>query len=141
MRHSILVAIGLVLGAGVAAAQTHQTHQGVKEIPVKETMVFATDVKVGATILRAGEYRIECDGDTMRFYLLVAAKDADRIAQLTPVERSIAVGHGKKVLEVPCKGRALSEPRATTEAMRLEKNGVFTLDVLYLRGSNVEHVF
>jgi hypothetical protein len=138
MRQSILVAIGLVLGTGVAAAQTHHN---IQEIPVKETMVFATDVKVGATLIRAGEYRIECNGDTMKFYLLVAAKDADRIAQLTPVERSIIVGNGQKVLEVPCKGRALSEPRQATEAMLLEKNGVFTLDVLYLRGSNVEHVF
>jgi hypothetical protein len=138
MRQSILVAIGLVLGTGVAAAQTHH---GINEISVKETMVFATDVKVGATLIRAGEYRIECNGDTMKFYLLVAAKDAEFVANMTPVERSITVGNGKKVLEVPCKGRALSEPRATTEAMLLEKNGVFTLDVLYLRGSNVEHVF
>jgi len=138
MRQSILMAIGLVLGTGVAAAQTHH---GITEIPVKEMMVFATDVKVGATLLRAGEYRIECNGDTMKFYLLVAANDADRIAQMTPVERSITVGNSKKVLEVACKGRALSAPRATTEAMLLEKNGVFTLDVLYLRGSNVEHVF
>ena len=138
MRQSILVAIGLVLGTGVAAAQTHH---GINEIPVKETMVFATDVKVGATLVKAGEYRIECNGETMKFYLMVAAKDAEFVANMTPVERSIAVGNGKKVLEVPCKGRALSEPRKTTEAMLLEKNGVFTLDVLYLKGSNVEHVF
>lgn len=138
MRQSILVAIGLVLGTGVAAAQTHHA---ATEIPVKETMVFATDVKVGATLIRAGEYRIECDGDTMKFFLVVAAKDADRIANMTPVERSITVGRGKKVLEIPCKGRALSAPRQTTEAMLLEKNGLFTLDVLYLRGSNIEHVF
>ncbi len=138
MRHSILVAIGLVLGTGVASAQTHY---GMKEIPIKETVVFATDVKVGAAIVRAGEYRIECDRDTMKFVLVVAAKDADRIAQLTPVERSLVVGKGKTVLEVPCKGEALSEPRKTTEAVLLEKNGVFTLNRLYLRGSNVEHVF
>jgi len=141
MRQSILVAIGLMLGAGVAAAQTHQPHLGVPEIPVKETMVFATDVQVGTTLIRAGEYRIECDGDTMKFYLLVASKDAERVANMTPVERSIAVGRGKKVLEVPCKGPALSGPRATTEAMLTEKNGVFTLDVLYLKGSNIGHVF
>ena len=138
MRQSILVTLGLMLGAGVAAAQTHH---GINEVAVKETVVFATDVKVGATVLRAGEYRVECDGENMKFILLVAAKDADRVAQLTPVERSLVVGPGKKVLEVPCKGRALSEPRKATEAMLLEKNGVFTLDVLYLRGSNVEHVF
>lgn len=138
MRHSILVAIGLVLGTGVASAQTHHS---IKEIPVKETMVFATDVKVGATMIRAGEYRIECDRDSMKFVLLVAAKDADRIAQLTPVERSLVVGKGKTVLEVPCKGQALSEPRKSTEAVLLEKNGGFTLNLLYLRGSNIEHVF
>jgi hypothetical protein len=138
MRHSILVAIGLVLGTGVASAQTHHS---IKEIPVKEMMVFATDVKVGSTIVRAGEYRIECDRDTMKFVLLVAAKDADRIAQLTPVERSLVVGKGKIVLEVPCKGPALSEPRKSTEAMLVERSGVFTLDVLYLKGSNVAHVF
>jgi hypothetical protein len=138
MRQSILMAMGLLLGTGVASAQSHH---GITEVPVKEMMVFATDVKVGATILRAGEYRIECNGDVMKFVLLVAAKDADRVAQLTPVERSIIVGSGKKVLEVPCKGRALSEPRKTTEAILGEKNGLFTLDTLYLRGSNVEHVF
>ena len=138
MRQSILVALGLMLGTGVAAAQSHHD---VTEIPVKEMMVFATDVKIGSAIVRAGEYRIECNGDTMKFFLLVAAKDADRVAQLTPVERSIVVGNGKKVLEVPCKGRALSEPRKTTEAILGEKNGIFTLDTLYLRGSNVEHVF
>ncbi len=138
MRKSILAAIGIVLSTGLAAAQGHH---GITEIAVKETMVFATDVKVGATLLKAGEYRIECNGDTMKFVLMVAAKDADRLAQLTPVERALIVGNGKTVLETPCKGRALTEARKTTEAMLVEKNGVFTLDLLYLRGSNVEHVF
>lgn len=138
MRQSILVAIGLLVGTGVASAQSHQ---GVAEIPVKEMMVFATDVTVGATIIRAGEYRIECDRGTMKFVLLVAAKDAERVAQMTPVERSLVVGNGKKVLEVPCKGPELSEPRKTTEALLAHKDGVFTLDVLYLRGSNIAHVF
>ena len=138
MRQSILFAIGIVLGTGVAAAQTHQ---GMTEIPVKEMMVFATDVKVGAAVIPAGEYRVECDRDTMKFFLLVAAKDIERVAQMTPVERSLQVGKGKKVLEVPCKGRELSEVRKTTEAVLLEKNGAFVLNTLYLRGSNVEHVF
>ena len=138
MRQSILAAIGIVLSTGLAAAQGHH---GITEIAVKETMVFATDVRVGATLLKAGEYRIECDGDTMKFVLLLAAKDAERVAQLTPVERALVVGKGKTALETPCKGRALTEARKATEAMLLEKNGVFTLDRLFLKGSNVEHVF
>jgi hypothetical protein len=138
MRQSILFAIGIVLGTGLAAAQTHP---GVKEIPVKDTMIFATDVKVGAAVIPAGEYRIECDGDTVKFILLVAAKDAERVAQMTPVERSLQVGNGKKVLETACKGRALPEPRAASQAILLEKNGAVVLDMLYLRGSNIEHVF
>lgn len=138
MRQSILVAIGLVLGTGFAAAQGHET---MAEKTVKETIVFATDVTVGATVLKAGEYRIECDSNKMKFFLVVAAKDAERVAQLTPVERAITVGNGKKVLETPCKGKTLAEPRKSTEVMLLEKNGVFTVSVLYLKGSNVEHVF
>lgn len=140
MRQSILLAVGLMLGAGVAA-QSPQTHQGISEIPVKQTVVFASDVQVGTTLVQAGEYRVECDGDTIKFFLLVPSKDAERIAQMTPVERSIAIGRGKKVLEAPCKGTALSEPRTATEAKLLEKNGVLTLDVLYLKGSNIGHVF
>lgn len=138
MRQSILVAIALVLGTGVASAQSHLN---MKEIPVKEMMMFATDVKVGSAVIPAGEYRIECDGDTVKFILMVAAKDANRIAQLTPVERALVIGTGKKVLEAPCEGRQLSEPRRTSEAILLEKNGVIVLDTLYLKGSNIAHVF
>lgn len=138
MRKFILAGIALVLGTGIAAAQTHEN---MKEAAVKDTVVFSTDVKVGATLLKAGEYRVECDRDTIKFFLLVDAKDKDRIAQLTPVEQSLQIGKGKKILEAPCKGKDLSEVRKATQAVISEKNGQFVLDTLYLRGSNVEHVF
>ncbi|TAK15252.1 MAG: hypothetical protein EPO35_08000 [Acidobacteria bacterium] len=138
MRKFILAGIALVLTTGIAAAQTHQN---TKETTVKDTVIFATDVKVGTTLLKAGEYRVECDRDMIKFFLLVDAKDKDRIAQMTPVEQSIQIGSGKKVLEAPCKGKELSEVRKATQAVVSQKNGQFVLDMLYLRGSNVEHVF
>ena len=120
MRYSILLAIGIVLGTGLATAQTHH---GITELTVKETVMFATDVKVGTTLLKAGEYRVECDGDHMKFFLMVAAKDADRVAQMTPVERSLTVGKGKKVFETECKGKALNAPRKSTEAITDDEIG------------------
>ena len=57
------------------------------------------------------------------------------------LDRASDAPKAAKVLETPCKGKTLAEPRKSTKATLLEKNGVFTVSALYLKGSNVEHVF
>jgi len=138
MRKPLLLTLGLLLMTGALIAQTHDN---ATEKKVSDVVTFTTDVRVGATMLKAGEYRIACDTKTVTFTRLATAKDAEWVAGLDP-EDQLAVQTSAKTLEVPCKGKQLSSKSENTVVqITTDKDGVKVLDKLYLRGSNVEHVF
>ncbi|HUL73048.1 MAG TPA: hypothetical protein VLT86_08100 [Vicinamibacterales bacterium] len=138
MRKPLLVTLGLFLMMGTLIAQTHDN---ATEKKVTDVVVFTTDVRVGTTILKAGEYKVACDTKTVTFTRLVSGKDQEWVTGLDPVEQ-LMVKSPAKVLEMPCKGKQLSANSENTVAeIGLDKDGVQTLKTLRLRGSNVEHVF
>jgi hypothetical protein len=124
--------------AGTAYAQTHDNAM---EKKATDVIMFTTDVRVGTTVLQAGEYKVECDTKTMTFTRLVSGKDQEWANTLDPVER-LAVLKSAKALEIACKGKQLSAPSDSTVVQIItDKDGIRTLDKLLLHGSNVEHVF
>lgn len=138
MRKPLLVTLGLLLAIGTLVAQTHDN---MTEKKVGDVVLFTTDVRVGATVLKAGEYRVACDTKKVTFTRQALAKDQEWINTLDPVER-LAVQKSEKALEVPCLGRDVgAKAEHTVIQLGPEKDGVRTLDKLYLRGSNIEHVF
>lgn len=138
MRKSLLVTLGLVLMVGTLVAQTHDN---MNEKKVGDVILFTTDVRVGATVLKAGEYRVACDTKKVTFTRQALAKDQEWLNTLDPVER-LNVQKSQKALEVPCLGRDVgAKAENTVIQLGTEKDGVRTLEKLYLRGSNIEHVF
>jgi hypothetical protein len=118
-----------------------QTHDNATEKKVSDVITFSTDVRVGTTILKAGEYRVACDSKTITFTRLASAKDQEWIGGLDPVEQ-LMVKSNAKALEVPCKGKELSaKSENTVVQIVVDKDGVRSLDKLLLHGSNIEHVF
>ncbi|HKW00787.1 MAG TPA: hypothetical protein VJN96_13260 [Vicinamibacterales bacterium] len=138
MRKPLLVGLGLLMMIGTVVAQTHDN---MNEKKVSDVVYFSTDVRVGAVVLKAGEYRVACDTKKVTFTLQVLAKDREWVNTLDPVER-LAVQKSDKALEVPCLGKDLGA-KADHTLMQLgePKDGVRSLDKLYLRGSSIEHVF
>src|SRR5437016_5405818 len=104
MRKLLSLAVGFLFAGGLVWGQTHDN---MTEKAVKDVIVFTSDVKVGATILPAGEYRVMCDTKKITFARLVAAKDQESKDLLDPITRVQVIDHtgAVKVLEVPCKGR------------------------------------
>lgn len=134
----LMVVLALFIGGSSAGAQFHPN---MREAAVHDTLIFSTNVVVGSTMLTAGEYRVECDRNWITFYRLVSAADEPRIALLSPVERSMVIGRGVRVLRMPCRGPMLETPSDVTLAVLGVRWQMTVLDRLYLRGSNVAHAF
>src|SRR5262252_2911750 len=84
MRKPLLVALGLLLMIGTLVAQTHDN---AAEKKVSDVVMFTTDVRVGSTVLKAGEYRVACDTKKVTFTKQASAKDQEWLNTLDPVER------------------------------------------------------
>jgi len=107
----------MVLAGGFVLAQTHSN---TTEKTVKSEFNISSDLRVGTVTLKAGEYRVQCDRETIVF---------------TPVE-------GGKPVKFPCKGAELTTPSPQTELhMIKDPTGAFVLQKLLLKGSIVEHTF
>lgn len=118
MRKLFAMMLGLCVASAWALAQEHPVQP---EKLIKATITFSEDTRVGTDVLKAGEYKVICDGKTVTF---------------TREDNS------KKTLNVACKGRHL--PKAadqTTLQTRVDASGMTVLDVMFLKGSNIEHTF
>ena len=115
MRRLLFLGLALSLMTAVMLAQTHQN---TIEKAVKQTIAFSTDTKVGNVTLKAGDYRVTCDRETISFR-----------------------GPDGKLTKFPCKGEELSEPSDHNEIHTGEVGGARVLTKLLLKGSNVQHVF
>ncbi|HXT68738.1 MAG TPA: hypothetical protein VN700_03230 [Vicinamibacterales bacterium] len=118
MRNLISTVIGVLMVAGIVAAQGHDN---MREKKVSAEMNVSAPLRVGDVTLPAGDYKVVCDRTTMTF-----TRKSD----------------GRQIHQVSCKGKELPKKAdVTTAATRIDKNGVRILDKLTLRGSNIEHVF
>jgi hypothetical protein len=121
MRKSLLVGFGLLIATTILLAQEHRN---TTEKTVKADISVASDFKVGDKLLRAGEYRIACDRETITF---TEATNRDRDA---------------RSFKFPCKGKELAAPSDKTEInTQTDAAGVQVVQTLLLKGSNVAHVF
>jgi hypothetical protein len=117
MRKLLTLIIGFTVAAGLVMAQSHEN---TTEKVAKDTITFATDVRIGTQVLPAGEYKVVCDKHQVMF---------------TPKKDG-------QPFQFECKGAQLPEARKSTEMhTSVAPDGVRTLDKLFLKGSNVEHVF
>jgi hypothetical protein len=129
MRKAFSLILASLLVTVVGAAVLAQTHNNMTEKKATDEVTLSSDVLVGTHLLKAGRYEISCDAKVIKF------------SSLTSVPGSLA-DYRTKVLEVPCQGQELPAKRQHTElSMPTNKAGVRYLEKLYLRGSNIEHVF
>jgi len=118
MRKLITVSVGLLMAAGLVLAQGHEN---TTEREARDTIVFASSVRIGTQVLAPGEYRVACNRELISFTQTTGRKEA---------------------ISVPCQGKLLAEPRKTSEVhTSTGPDGVRVIDKLLLKGSNVEHVF
>lgn len=129
MRQSLALAVGLLLTTGLLLAQDHGNQ--IEKI-AKADVTFTSDIRVGTQMLKAGDYKVVCDTKMVTFTRIDHASAGDTSGRDTNV----------KVLEVPCKGKELKAPAASTLVQtNVDKSGVRYVETLLLKGSNVEHVF
>ena len=118
MRNAFALGIAVLVTTGLVVLA--QDHSNSTEKAVKADVSYSSDVRVGTTILKAGDYRVACDRETVTF---------------TPVESG-------KTLRMPCKGAQLGAPSTQTEShLAQDASGVKFLQKLLLKGSSVEHTF
>lgn len=114
MKKVFLLGLALSLTTAVMLAQSHDNS---KEKTVKQRITFATDVKVGNVVLKAGDYRVQCDREKITF-------------------------DGGQKAEFPCQGEELSALSDRNEVHTSDgSDGVRVLTRLLLKGSNIQHVF
>lgn len=118
MRKFILaVAVLAFVSAAVVAAQ----HLNTTEAPVKSNLTVGSDVLFGPTLVKAGEYRVSCDRETITV--------ADR-------------NSGKVALKVECKGKELTTAaKDTLLYVATDPSGKKVVSKLLVKGSTIEHVF
>ncbi len=118
MRKSLFLVLGMILVTGILIAQDHSN---TIEKKAGDEITISTDVRIGMEVLKAGKYRINCDREKVSF---------------------TRVSDGKKVLEVPCKGKEMTGKAEATEVhTAVDAAGVRFIEKLFVRGSNVEHIF
>jgi hypothetical protein len=116
MRRALLAGLAVVLGTALVLAQDHSNNT---EKLVKQTITLPSETRVGAVLLKAGDYRVICDRETIVFQ-----------------------SHGKDILKAECKGEELSAPSPRNEVHTSPTDGgTRVLTKLLLKGSNVEHTF
>lgn len=116
----MMKALSLIIGVVLAATLAAQNHDNNMEKRAAGDVVFNTTVRVGASMVPPGEYRVVCDRTKIMF-----TRKLD-----------------KKQFEFVCKGKVLEKVSPETRMLTdLDKNGVRYLNKLTLAGGNVEHVF
>ena len=118
MRKFFMLTVGVLLAAGAMVAQGHDN---TRERDSRDTLTFASDVRVGSHVLPAGEDRVVCSRQEIAF---------------------TQTSGEKATFKVLCQGKEMPETRKDSQVYTsLGPDGVRVMDKLLLKGSNVEHVF
>lgn len=122
MRHARLLAVVLLLsGSSSVFAVQIGSHLNAMEPVVNAELQVPTDVILGTCMLKAGTYVIACDRENVTF----TVKSTDEL-----------------YVTLPCKGKIMKDKATETRADYVKQpSGYMVLERLYLKGSNVEHVF
>ena len=115
--NKLSLALAILLATATLVAQSHPvTH----EKKISDEVTISSNLKVAGNVLPAGRYKIECDHVKMVFTNLSSGKQID----------------------FPCQGQELTAKQKVTELyFSMAPDGTQYLSKLYLRGSNMEHVF
>lgn len=117
MWKALLLGVGITLATGLVVAQDHSNDA---EKKVKGDITISSDTRLGQEVLKAGEYGVSCDTQTVTF---------------------TRRGENRQVVKVPCKGKELAAKSDRTEVQIANRNGAATLVGLLLKGSNIQHSF
>ncbi|GEM_PF-6802307 len=116
-----ILAIALLILAAPAFAQEQPEHPVLHHKKVHTEIVLSSDTMFGTTLLKAGKYTIDCDHVVIR--ITSVSGDVLDLAQI-------------------CEGREMAlESPVTRLETSIGADGIAHVDKLYLRGSNIEHVF
>ena len=96
---------------------------------VKDQVSISSDLKVGSTVLKAGDYQVTSDGKTVTFQELVPS--VDNSAQ--------RVDKNFKPVSVPCSTKPLDKKSAHTQLDTADAGGSTVLRGLTIRGSDVSY--
>jgi hypothetical protein len=126
MRKSGLVLVGL-LCAGVLLVGT-QASVAARAKTVKDQVTLAGDLKVGTTVLKAGDYEVESDGTQITFKGLVRSVD----------DSAQRVDSKFKPVSVPCKTTTLPKKSKLTQLdTASDPGGGTVLKGVTIKGSDV----
>jgi hypothetical protein len=125
MRKLGFVVMGLLCTVGLLSMQASVS---AKSKTVKDQITLSSDLKVGATLLKAGSYQVESDGKQITFQQLM--RSVDDSAQI--------VNKHVKPVSVPCQTKALDKKSASTSLdTQADAAGAAVLRGLEIRGSDV----
>ena len=120
----IAALIMFVLAAGLmlaAAPDQGVNHPNATEAAVKAELKIPSETIVGSCLLQAGTYVVACDRDTVTFTLKST---------------------GEVMASLACRGAVMKDKAKETKGVyEKQPSGYMSLEKLYLKGSNVEHVF
>lgn len=113
-----LVLVGALACVSVAVAAQHSN---MVEKAVKTSVSVASDVYFGEHLLKAGDYRVVCDRET------ISVSDSKT---------------GKLAFKVECTGREMPKAADMTSLyVSTDPSGKKKVDKLLIKGSAIEHVF
>ncbi len=119
----------LVVGLVCAGALVTQAPVSARAQTVEDLVALTTDLKVGTTVLKPGDYQVAVDGTTITFTHLHLS-----------VDNSVPVKDSKfKPVSVPCQTKALPNKSEDTQLdTAADPSGGTVLKGVLIRGSEVE---
>jgi hypothetical protein len=125
MRKLGMFVVGL-LAAG--ALLSTQASAAAKAKEFKDQVTLSADLKVGSTVLKAGDYQVASDGSKITFKELVRSVD----------DSAQRVNTKFKAVSVPCQTKPLSTKSASTQLdTAVDPSGGTVLKGVTIRGSDV----
>ena len=126
LKKSLSVVVGLVLATAMIGAQAAQSP--VKK--VRQQITFSEDVKVGASVLKAGKYEVSSNDEGLTFRKMVQDVAYTEQWNYDTKVKPVVVKASATVLEAKSKGTQMEMPA--------DSAGVRTLKAITLDSTNVK---
>jgi hypothetical protein len=125
MRKLGMIVVGLLVAGALLGTQASVAAKA-KEF--KDQVTLSTDLKVGSTVLKPGDYQVASDGSKITFKELVRSVD----------DSAQRVNTKFKVVSVPCQTKPLQSKSASTQLdTAADPSGGAVLKGVTIRGSDV----
>jgi hypothetical protein len=120
-----MVVVGLLCAGAMLCTQASVT---AKAKEYKDHVTLSSDLKVGSTVLKPGDYQVTSDGSTITFKELVRSVD----------DSAQRVNSKFKAVSVPCQTKSLPTKSENTQLdTTADPSGGTVLRGLTIRGSDV----